>query len=155
MRGVNKVILIGNVGKDPELRQTSGGKAAASWSVAVTEVWKDQAGERQERTEWVRCVAWGRLAEIVAQYATKGSPVYCEGQMRTRKYTGQDGVERYTTEVSVEEFTLLPGGRGRPQDGAGRDGDRRGGPSHGNGATAPPAQGGDDWARSFDDDLPF
>ncbi|HGE2091697.1 single-stranded DNA-binding protein [Pseudomonas aeruginosa] len=102
-RGVNKVILVGHLGQDPDARSTPGGKAVTSLSLATSESWKDkQTGQQQERTEWHRVVLFGRLAEIAAQYLRKGSQVYIEGSLRTRKWQGQDGQDHYSTEVVVD-----------------------------------------------------
>ena len=106
-RGVNKVILIGNSGADPELRYTPGGTAVSNFSIATNESWTDSSGERQERTEWHRIVVWGRLAEICNQYLRKGSKVYIEGKLQTRSWEGQDGLKRYTTEVVARDMQLL------------------------------------------------
>ena len=106
-RGVNKVILIGNAGADPELRYTPGGTAVSNFSIATNESWTDSGGERQERTEWHRIVVWGRLAEICNQYLRKGSKVYIEGKLQTRSWEGQDGLKRYTTEVIARDMQLL------------------------------------------------
>ncbi len=106
-RGVNKVILIGNAGADPELRYTPGGTAVSNFSIATNESWTDSSGERQERTEWHRIVVWGRLAEICNQYLRKGSKVYIEGKLQTRSWEGQDGLKRYTTEVVARDMQML------------------------------------------------
>ena len=106
-RGVNKVILIGNAGADPELRYTPGGTAVSNFSIATNESWIDSSGEKQERTEWHRIVVWGRLAEICNQYLRKGSKVYIEGKLQTRSWEGQDGQKRYTTEVVARDMQLL------------------------------------------------
>jgi len=111
-RGVNKVILIGNLGADPETRYMPSGDAVTTLRVATSESWKDkQTGQTQERTEWHRVVMFGRLAEIAAEYLKKGRQVYIEGQLRTRKWQGQDGQDRYTTEIVAREMQML-GGRG-------------------------------------------
>ncbi len=111
-RGVNKVILLGNLGADPETRYMPSGDAVTTLRVATSETWKDkQTGQQQERTEWHRVVMFGRLAEIAAEYLKKGRQVYIEGQLRTRKWQGQDGQDRYTTEIVAREMQLL-GGRG-------------------------------------------
>ncbi len=111
-RGVNKVILIGNLGADPETRYMPSGDAVTTLRIATSETWKDkQTGQTQERTEWHRVVMFGRLAEIAAEYLKKGSRVYIEGQLRTRKWQGQDGQDRYTTEIVAREMQML-GGRG-------------------------------------------
>jgi single-strand DNA-binding protein len=106
-RGVNKVILIGNVGADPELRYTPSGTAVTNYNMATNESWTDSSGERQERTEWHRIVVWGRLAEICNQYLRKGSKVYIEGRLQTRNWEGQDGQKRYTTEVVARDMQIL------------------------------------------------
>ena len=114
-RGVNKVIIVGNVGQDPEVKFTSGGAAVANLSVATSETWKDkQTGQPQERTEWHRVVFFGRLAEIVGEYVRKGSKVYVEGSLRTRKWQNQQGVDQYTTEINAIEMHLLDYRRDSP-----------------------------------------
>ena len=126
-RGVNKVILIGNLGADPEVRYTQNSTAIANLSIATSETWKDkQTGEPREQTEWHRCVAYRRLAEIAGEYLKKGSKVYVEGRLQTRKWTGQDNVERYTTEIVINEMQMLDS-RGGPQGGP------QGGPAQGQG----------------------
>ena len=125
-RGVNKVILVGNLGADPETRYTASGSAITNISIATSESWRDkQTGETQERTEWHRVVFFNRLAEIAGEYLRKGSQVYVEGSIRTRKWQGQDGQDRYTTEVVANEMQML-GARGgeasaRPAGGGFRD----------------------------------
>ncbi len=107
-RGVNKVILVGNLGKDPEVRFIPSGSAVANITVATTESWKDkQTGEKQEKTEWHRVVFFNRLAEIVGEYLKKGSQIYIEGRLQTRKWQGQDGQDRYTTEIVANEMQML------------------------------------------------
>ncbi|CAB0150583.1 Single-stranded DNA-binding protein [Pseudidiomarina piscicola] len=119
-RGINKVILIGNLGADPEVRYTQNNTAIANLSIATSETWKDkQTGEPREQTEWHRCVAYRRLAEIAGEYLKKGSKVYVEGRLQTRKWQGQDGVERYTTEIVINEMQMLDG---RPGSGQGNYG---------------------------------
>jgi single-strand DNA-binding protein len=112
-RGVNKVILIGNLGSDPELRYTASGTAVAKFSVATTETYNDRDGNRQEQTEWHRIVVWRKLAEICGQYLSKGKQVYIEGRLRTTSYE-KDGIKRYTTEIEAREMLMLggPGDRG-------------------------------------------
>ncbi|QIK38648.1 single-stranded DNA-binding protein [Caldichromatium japonicum] len=102
MRGVNKVILIGNLGTDPEVRYMANGDAVANLRLATSETWRDKSGEQQERTEWHNVVLFGKLAEVAKQYLRKGSKVYIEGKLRTRKWQTQDGQERYTTEIVVD-----------------------------------------------------
>ena len=123
-RGVNKVILVGNLGNDPDMKYTAGGAAIARISIATTDSWNDkQTGEKQERTEWHRVVFFGRLAEIVGEYLRKGSQVYVEGRLQTNKWQDQNGQDRYTTEIIANEMQML-GARGadagsRPQQGGG------------------------------------
>ncbi len=119
-RGVNKVILVGTLGKDPEIRYTQSGTAVTEVSIATNESWKDKNGEKQERTEWHRITFWGKLAEIAGEYLKKGAQVYVEGSLRTEKYTDKQGVEKYVTKVAANEMQMLGGRR----DGAG-DEDRR------------------------------
>ncbi|MDN7124253.1 single-stranded DNA-binding protein [Pseudidiomarina sp. 1APP75-32.1] len=117
-RGINKVILIGNLGADPEIRYTQNNTAIANLSIATSESWKDkQTGEPREQTEWHKCVAYRRLAEIAGEYLKKGSKVYVEGRLQTRKWQGQDGVERYTTEIVINEMQMLDGRPGGGQGG--------------------------------------
>ena len=116
---VNKAIIIGNLGADPETRYTSGGQQVASFSVATTERWKGQDGKTQEATEWHRIVVWGRLAETCSQYLHKGSRVYIEGKLQTRKWQDQSGVDRYTTEIVAREMKMLDGKRSESSGGAG------------------------------------
>lgn len=109
-RGINKVILIGNLGADPEVRYMPNGGAVANLRLATSESWKDkQTGEQQERTEWHRVVLYGRLGEIAGEYLKKGSKVYIEGRLQTRKWQGQDGQERYTTEIVANDMQMLDG----------------------------------------------
>lgn len=109
MRGVNKVILIGNLGKDPEIRYTTGGSAVANFTIATSDSYTDKDGERQEKTEWHRIVAWGRLAEICGEYLSKGRMVYIEGSLRTRSWEDKDGNTRWTTEVVARSMEMLGG----------------------------------------------
>lgn len=116
-RGVNKVILVGNLGHDPEIRYTNAGAPITSISIATSESWKDkESGEKMERTEWHRVKFFGRLAEIAGEYLTKGRQVYIEGSLRTNKYTDKDGVEKYSTEVIANEMQML----GSMQEGGGQ-----------------------------------
>ena len=152
-RGVNKAIIVGNLGGDPETRYMPSGGAVTNFTVATNESWKDkQTGEQKERTEWHRVAMFGRLAEIAAEYLRKGSQVYIEGKIRTRKWQGQDGQDRYTTEIIADEMQML-GGRGGAGGGGsfgGGGGGQRSGGQQG-GGNAPPQPGPDD----FDDDIPF
>ena len=155
-RGINKVILVGNLGDDPETRYSPSGTAVTKIRVATNESWKDkQTGEQQERTEWHRVTFFGRLGEIAAEYLRKGSQVYVEGSLRTNKWQGQDGQDRYTTEVIASEMQMLGGrGGGGGSFGGGGGGSFGGGQQGGGqkgGGSAPPQPGPDD----FDDDIPF
>jgi len=142
MKGINKAIIIGNLGADPEVRYTPSNTAVCNITVATSEQWKDkQTGERQEKTEWHRIVMFNRLAEIAGEYLKKGSKVYIEGRLQTRKWQGQDGQDRYTTEIVANEMQMLDSRGGNTQSGAGNTQSGAGN-----------AQGGDD----FDDkDIPF
>ncbi|GBD26050.1 Single-stranded DNA-binding protein [bacterium HR30] len=111
---VNKVILIGNLGRDPEVRFTPNGQAVARFSVATTEKWRDQQGQLQERTEWHNVVVWGKQAETCGQYLAKGRQVYVEGRLQTRSYDDKEGVKRQVTEVVAQTVRFLGGGSGRP-----------------------------------------
>ena len=109
-RGINKVIIVGNLGNDPDVKYTQSGSTITTISVATTEAWKDkQTGQQQERTEWHRVKFFGRLAEIAGEYLKKGRQVYIEGSLRTDKYTGKDGVERYTTDIIASEMQMMGG----------------------------------------------
>ena len=120
-RGINKVILIGNLGADPETRHTPSGSAVTNIRVATSESWKDkQTGEHQERTEWHQVVIWNRLGEVAGEYLRKGSKVYIEGSLRTRKWQGQDGQDRYTTEIVASDMQMLDS-RGGDQEAQGDD----------------------------------
>ncbi|MBY6063957.1 single-stranded DNA-binding protein [Pseudidiomarina sediminum] len=133
-RGINKVILIGNLGAKPEIRYTQNNTAIANLSIATSETWKDkQTGEPREQTEWHRCVAYRRLAEIAGEYLDKGSKVYVEGRLQTRKWQGQDGVERYTTEVVINDLQMLDGRPGGGQGGGGFQSQQSGGGQYGQG----------------------
>ncbi|ROQ18301.1 single-stranded DNA-binding protein [Gallaecimonas pentaromativorans] len=139
-RGINKVIIVGNLGGDPEVRYMPNGNAVANFTVATSESWKDkQTGEQKELTEWHRMVIYGRLAEIAGEYLRKGSKVYMEGRLQTRKWAGQDGQDRYTTEIIVSEMQMLDS-RGSGQGGQG--GGFGGGAQQGQGGFAGGAQQG-------------
>src|SRR2546429_106710 len=112
MGSVNKVILVGNLGRDAELRYTPGGAAVATLNMATTEVWTDKGGQRQEKTEWHRVVFWGKVAESLTEYLTKGKQVYVEGRLETRQWNDKDGNKRYTTEIKGDKIVLLGGGGG-------------------------------------------
>jgi len=155
-RGINKVILIGNLGADPEVRYTASGSAVANIRLATAESWRDkQSGEQQERTEWHRVVMFGRLGEIAGEYLRKGSQVYIEGRLQTRKWEDREGNERYTTEIVANEMQMLGGrGGGSASFDEGGQGAGRAAPAAGAAATA--QSGGGGVADSgFDDDIPF
>ena len=151
MGSVNKVILVGNLGRDVELRYTPGGTAVATLNMATTEVWNDKSGQRQEKTEWHRVVLWGKPAETLAEYLVKGRQVYVEGRLQTRQWDDRDGNKRYTTEVRSDRVVLL-GGRGAesgaaPGQGGAPRGDRPDQP-----APTPAPDGG---GELTEDDIPF
>jgi len=172
-RGINKVILVGNLGADPETRYTTSGSAITSIRIATSESWKDkQTGEQQERTEWHRVKFFGRLAEIAGEYLKKGRQVYVEGSLRTDKYTDKDGVERYSTDIIANEMQMLGGaGGGGGGEGGGfgggggggggggysRDrGGERSAPSRGAPPSSAPRQSAPPADSGFeDDDIPF
>jgi single-strand DNA-binding protein len=135
MRGVNKAIIVGHLGKDPEVRQMPSGKAVANFSIATAEQWKDKiTGDRKEKTEWHNIVMFDRLAEIAGEYLKKGAPVYIEGKLQTRKWQDKEGRDRYTTEIVANELQMLGGKSDRP--------------------AAPTAQSAGE-PPAFDDDIPF
>ena len=149
MGSVNKVILVGNLGRDAELRYTPGGAAVATINMATTEVWNDKAGQRQEKTEWHRVVLWGKPAESLAEYLTKGKQIYVEGRLQTRQWDDKDGNKRYTTEIRGDKIVLLGGGGGRggQMSRGAATGDEAGG------GHAPSPDGGSE--PLTDDDIPF
>ena len=122
MASVNKVILVGNLGRDPEVRYMPNGEAVCNFSIATTDTWKDKNGMRQGRTEWHNIVMYRRLAEIAGEYLKKGRPVYVEGRIRSRKYTGKDGVERTAFEIEATEMQMLGGRDGQGSDSYGGGG---------------------------------
>ena len=152
MASVNKWIGIGNLGKDPEVRYSASGEAIANFSIACTESWKDKSsGEKKEMTEWVRCSCFGKLAEICGQWLKKGAQVYIEGSLRTRKWTDKEGVERYTTEIRMDQMVML-GSKG--------DGQQRSNPNTENyeAAPSPPRPAQNKPKPGFEDlgdDIPF
>ena len=155
-RGVNKVILVGNLGNDPETKYMPSGDAVTNLSVATSESWKDKkTGEQKDRTEWHRVAMFGRLAEIAAEYLRKGSQVYIEGKIRTRKWQDQQGNDRYSTEVIANEMQMLGGrsGGGAPAMGGGSGGPPPGPPSQG--SDGPSGGGSGGGSADFDDDIPF
>ena len=145
MGSVNKAILVGNLGRDVELRYTPGGTAVANFSIATTRVWNDRSGQRQEETEWHRVVAWDKQAETANKYLRKGRQVYVEGRLQTRKWDDRDGNTRYTTEVRAERLVLL----GRREDDAG------GRPDRPETASAPAMDGAAATPELTEDDIPF
>ncbi|WHZ10103.1 MAG: Single-stranded DNA-binding protein [Burkholderiaceae bacterium] len=157
MASVNKVIIVGNLGRDPEVRSFPSGDRVANVTIATTDKWKDkQSGEMREATEWHRVVFGGRLAEIVEQYLRKGSQVYVEGSLRTRKWTDKDGIEKYTTEIRADTMQMLgsrqgQGGPGADDAGGSRAPARSAAPPQRSAAPAKSASGFDD----MDDDIPF
>ena len=165
MASVNKVILLGNLGRDPEVRYTPSGDAVASMSIATTESWKDKSGQRQEKTEWHNVVMYRRLAEIAGEYLKKGSQVYIEGRLQTRKWQDKQGNDRYTTEISADHLQMLgqrDSGGAADRRGGGRQDYHRSGGGHGDAresprqrqqgaARLPPAGNFED----MDDDIPF
>lgn len=162
-RGINKVILVGNLGKDPETRYLPSGGAVTNVTVATSENWKDKDGQRQERTEWHKVVFFNKLAEIAAEYLKKGSKVYVEGSLRTRSYD-KDGQKHYTTEIVASEMQMLDGKGGGSPDAGESDGfddhrpaERAPAPRSRPAAQAPATQPGPAPAASadFDDDIPF
>jgi len=156
-RGVNKVILVGNLGSDPETRYMPSGGAVTNVSIATSESWKDkQTGQPQERTEWHKVVFFNRLAEIAGEYLKKGSKVYVEGSLRTRKWQGQDGQDRYTTEIVANEMQMLDSRGAAGQGGGDNYNYNQSAPASQGGGAAAPAQSAP--ARDFedfDDDIPF
>lgn len=158
-RGINKVILVGNLGNDPETRYLESGAAVTTISIATSESWKDKNGEQQERTEWHRVKFWNRLAEVAGEYLKKGSQVYIEGKLQTQKYTDKNGVEKFSTDIIAHEMQMLGskpqgGDRGgdRPQSGGygSQGGQRSGGSSKPD--PMPPSRNDDPFP---DDDIPF
>ena len=153
---VNKVILVGRLGQNPEVRYTPSGAAVANFSIATNESWLDKSGQKQERTEWHRIVVWGKLAELCSQYLTKGRQAYVEGRLQTREWQDKDGAKKYTTEVQAQTVQFLGGGAG-----AGAEQQQRGpaGPGRDTHQAMPPMEmqgAGPGDAPSFtEDDIPF
>ncbi|MCK6407268.1 MAG: single-stranded DNA-binding protein [Rhodocyclaceae bacterium] len=151
MASVNKVILVGNLGADPETRYLPSGEAVANLRIATTETWKDkQTGERKEATEWHRVSFFGRIAEVCGQYLKKGSQVYVEGRIQTRKWQDKDGQERYTTEIRGEEMKMLGSRQGQGEPSYGGDA-----PAPSYGGAKPAAAGKKPSFDDMDDDIPF
>ena len=149
MASVNKVILIGNLGRDPETRYMPDGGAITNISIATTETWKDKAGEKQEKTEWHRVAFFGKLAEIAGEYLKKGSQVYVEGRLQTRKWQDKDGQDKYTTEIVANEMKML-GSRGGGSEPMAREA----APAAEGAGTRPQAKKGGAFDQ-MDDDIPF
>lgn len=153
--GVNKVILIGNLGQDPEIRYMQNGKAVANLSIATSESWNDQQGQKQEKTEWHRITAYDKLAEIIGEYVKKGSKIYVEGKLQTRKWQDQQGQDRYTTEVIINQMQMLDGkkdggnGGGHPAQPARQQSTPQRQPQQ------PAKPQYNDPPMDFDDDIPF
>src|SRR5206468_2877105 len=142
MGSVNKVILVGNLGRDAELRYTPGGAAVSTLNIATTEVFKDREGQKKEDTQWHRVILWGKTAESLQDYLTKGKQIYVEGKLQTRKWKDKEGVDRYTTEVKGDRVVLLSGGGGGGGGGRGGDGGFEGGGAKGGGADQSAADSG-------------
>ena len=177
MASVNKVILIGNVGKDPEVRYMPSGDAMVNITLATTDSWKDKEGQKQERTEWHRVVIFGKLAEIAGEYLKKGSQVYFEGSLKTRKWTNKEGQDQYTTEINADKMQMLGGGRdsgssqgssnssqgrsnnnqasGNRQSNSGGGGYEAPAQNHDSPGRRPQNQGGNSFDDFPDDDIPF
>lgn len=154
MASVNRVILIGNLGKDPETRYLPSGDAVANFSIATTEKFKDKSGAQQEHTEWHRISFFGRQAEIAGEYLKKGSPVYVEGRIRTRKWQDKEGQDRYTTEIVGDRMQLL-GSRGGAEDMAREPAGANAGASAGAGGKRPDGKKGGGGFNEMEDDIPF
>jgi len=158
MASVNKVILIGNLGRDPETRYMPDGGAITNISIATTDKWKDKAGEMQEKTEWHRVAFFGKLAEIAGEYLKKGSQVYVEGRLQTRKWQDKEGQDKYTTEVVANVMQMLGSRQGQGQGGGDREagGERPERAQGAQGAAAKPAaKAGGGKFDDFEDDIPF
>ncbi|HYC38315.1 MAG TPA: single-stranded DNA-binding protein [Usitatibacter sp.] len=158
MASVNKVILIGNLGRDPETRYMPDGGAITNISIATTDTWKDKQGEKQEKTEWHRVAFFGKLAEIAGEYLKKGSQVYVEGRLQTRKWQDKDGNDKYTTEIVADRMQMLGsrqgmGGGGERDRGGDAGGEREAAANRG-GAAKPAAKPGGKF-DDFEDDIPF
>jgi single-strand DNA-binding protein len=148
MASVNKVILVGNLGKDPDLRFMPNGDAVCNFSIATTENWKDKNGQKQEKTEWHNIVIYRKLAEIAGEYLKKGRPVYIEGRLQTRKWQDKEGADRYTTEVIADSMQMLGSKDSNENYGAGT-------PAKNQGAGSQPPIGNDGGFETMEDDIPF
>ena len=159
MASVNKCIFIGNLGRDPEIRYMPSGDAMANFSIACTDTFKGKTGERQERTEWVRIVMFGKQAEIAGEYLKKGSPVYIEGRLQTRKWQNKEGQDQYTTEIVADRMQMLGGRAGggnafEVMEG-GDEAPRQSAPRQQAPAASKPTGGGGSGFDDFEDDIPF
>lgn len=143
MSSVNKAIILGRVGKDPEIRYMPNGEAVANFSIATSETWKDKSGEKQEKTEWHNITAYRKLAEIIGEYVKKGSLIYIEGRIQTRKWQDKEGKDRYTTEIVADEMQMLSGKQESAQE------------SKPKAQPAQQAPGSGDKFDTFDDNIPF
>ena len=156
MAGVNKVILVGNLGRDPEVRYTKSGQAVASFSLATSEKWTGKDGNKEEKTEWHRIVAWGKLGEICGEYLSKGKQIYIEGRLQTREWEDNDGNKKQTTEIVANNMTMLGQAGGASGSGSGYGGGSNSGGSRGSsgssGSQSSSSGGSDDFE---DDDIPF
>ena len=164
-RSLNKVMLIGNLGSDPEVRSTTGGNRVATFSLATSRQWNTPNGEKQEKTEWHRCVVWNTkgsgLADVVEKYCKKGDKIYVEGRIEYRQWQDKDNQTRYSTEINVRELLMLGGGRGGSQGDFDGESGRSRAPAAAGAKTASPTSGGNDFEdfpgalEETDDDLPF
>jgi single-strand DNA-binding protein len=155
MASVNKVILVGNLGRDPETRYMPEGGAITNISVATTDVWKDKNGEKQEKTEWHRVAFFGKLAEIAGEYLKKGSQVYVEGRLQTRKWQDKDGADKYTTEIIADRMQMLGSRQGMGGGSSDRDGGGERDSQPARGAAKPAAAKTGGKFDDFEDDIPF
>jgi single-strand DNA-binding protein len=160
MASLNKVMLIGNLGRDPETRYTPEGTAVSTVSIATSSTWKDKEGKKQEKTEWHRCVFWGKLAEIAEEYLAKGALIYVEGRLTTRKWQDKDGADKYTTEVVCSALTFLGSRDSDNGEGTTPPGDSTPAPGDAKPAAGKSAKGGKKKAKAgethtADDDIPF
>jgi single-strand DNA-binding protein len=155
MASVNKVILVGNLGADPEVRYTQGGEPVCELRLATSEQWTDKGGAKQERTEWHTISVWGKTAELCGQYLAKGRSVYVEGALRTREYTDKEGVNRKAWEVRADKVTFLGGGEERTQRGNASGGTGSGGGGAWRGGQSQGGSGRDSQQGGYDDPIPF
>lgn len=157
MGSLNKVQIIGRLGKDPEIRYTQGGQAVASFSVATDSKWTNKAGEKQEKTEWHRVKAWGKLGELAGEYLAKGRQVYVEGRLETSEYTDKEGVKKYSTEIVANDIQFLDSKGAGAEGGASRGGSRNGGGPSGGGPSGGGESGGGrgESGPPPEDDIPF